>query len=151
VHPMLTHPILKELLPVQSAKAIKGRPLPGVYSRQPQALRITEAGTTHPATRLVADKKDSQNAWNAASTGEGAYTTKFIYPVESPRTGPQVLIDMDNGDYPAVIVSPAGTPRVLWMGNGNFGGPEVHKVNDKVKMLYFLISHMTLWLVNQAD
>lgn len=154
VHPMLTHPILKGLLPVRSAKAIRGTPQPGTYSRAPQALRITEAGTRHPATRLVSNRSDSQNAWNGAATGPGALATKFVYPVESPRTGPQVLIDMDNGDYPAVIVSGSGegadTTRVLWMGNGDFGF-RTHFANDKRKLQDILISHMLLWLINQAD
>ena len=61
---------------------------------------------------------------------------------------------MDNGDYPAVIVSGSGegadSTRVLWMGNGDFGF-RTHFANDKRKLQAILISHMLLWLINQSD
>jgi hypothetical protein len=148
--PALTHPILRDLLPIEKALEIKGTPPAGTYGTTPQELRVTDEGLTHPATRLVADTRSSLNAWNAASSGEAAIGSVFVYPVESPRTGPQVLVDMENSDYPAIIVSGTDPLRVLWMGNGDFGHKS-HFSREKASFQSILITNWVVWLTGQAD
>ena len=150
VHPVLTHPVVKDLIPVTKAKELRGTPLPGSYGQNLQTLVATDAGVTHPATRLVPDAEASRNIWNAAKMGKGAISTVFVYPVETPRTGEQILIDMDNGDFPAVIVAKSPDMRVLWMGNGDFS-TDLHFEREKAKFQYMLLTHWITWLVGQAD
>lgn len=152
VHPALTHPVLKELLPVAEAKPLKGTPVPGVFSRQAQGLVVTDLGVRHPATRFVTSVDDSRTAWGGLSTGAGAIDTRFVYPVTELKPRAQTLVDLEIGDYPAVIVSGTGNARVLWMGNGDFGSAKggVHFVRSKAKLQGILINQWVMWLVGQA-
>lgn len=151
-HPALSHPALRALLPVARAASIEGSPLPGVFP-QGAPLSVTEAGRRHPATRLVANEKASGNTWAAASTGEGAFDTKFCYPVIELAAGAQTLVQAEAATpIPAVVATAdvQGRPRVLWMGNNDFG-QRTYFVRAKDEIQKTLANHWVVWLVGQAE
>jgi hypothetical protein len=149
VHPMLEHPVLKDLLPVASAYEIKGNPLPGNFPEK-QPLAPTDAGFKHPATRLVPVEQGSRNVWHAAGVGEGSIGSQFCYPAKDLQSGAVVLLNMQAGvDLPAVIVSGAPT-RVLWMGNIDFGDRKTHFNRDKDAVQRTLLNHWWVWLLGQS-
>ena len=151
VHPLLSHPILKEILPVKTAAQLVGTPLPGVFAEE-QTLRATSAGTRHPATRLIAVPEVSVKAWANATMGDGAFGTKFCYPVEEVKDGAQILVACEAAaNLPAVIATaPDALQRVLWMGNTDMGR-RAYFVREKDTLMKTLLNHMFIWLLGQAS
>lgn len=149
-HPMLSHPVLKELLPVKSAALLSGTPVPGIFA-EPQTLSVTSDGTRHPATRLVAVPEGSVKAWGAATSGPGALGCKFCYPVTEVKAEWQQLVNCDAATpLPAVIATlPTAKMRVLWQGNVDFGH-KTHYVRGKDAIQKIFINHAILWLAGQA-
>ncbi len=150
-HPLLSHPVVKSLLPVKTATLLSGTPLPGVFT-QPQKLTPTEAGHAHPATRLIAVPEVSVRAWAPALMGDGALATKFCYPAEDLVEGAQTLMTCDAAvSLPALIATaPDAQARVFWMGNTDFGH-RTHFVREKDDIQKILVNHAIIWLAGQAD
>jgi hypothetical protein len=148
-HPALTHPVLKDLLPVARASLIQGSPLPGIYSTA-QPLVVTPEGSKHVATRLVKNTAASLKTWAQTGEGAGAFATRFCYPVQEMKAGAKALVNLQAATaLPAIIVSGAQNARVLWMGNIDFGR-EAYYVRSKDAVLRFLTNGWLLWLVGQA-
>lgn len=150
-HPALSHPTLSGLLPIASGASIEGSPLPGVFPKG-VSLAITASGKKHPATRLVENDIASGNLWQAATSGEGALSTKFCYPVIDLAPGAQVLVEAEAATtLPAIVATPdgEGRPRVLWMGNADFG-QRAYFVRGKDEFQKLLVNHWIVWLVGQA-
>jgi hypothetical protein len=149
VHPALTHPTLKTLLPVEEASVLEGTPVPGTFKQQ-APFRITTAGAEHPATRMVDDPLQSRALWDRAGTGEGAIGTFFCYPVMQVREGAQVLVNVDAGaaTIPAVVAS-APPLRVIWMGNANFGDRFTHYAHEKNIFQTTMLNRWWLFLMGQ--
>ena len=151
-HPMLTHPVLKELLPIDKAALMQGTPLPGVYP-EARALTVTADGKKHPATMLVNNEVASGKAWARTATGKGAYATKFCYPVTELKPGAKVLVEVSAATpVPAIVATdPEGTKaRVLWMGNTDFG-QEAYHVRSKDMIIKLLVNHWAYWLAGQTE
>jgi len=150
VHPLLSHPIVKDLLPVKTAMLLSGTPIPGVYA-EPQTLRATKAGNEHPATRLISVPEVSVKVWSGATTGDGGFATKFCYPVEETKDGTEVLVQCEAAaTLPAVIATPATSrSRVLWMGSVDFGW-RTYYVREKDALQKILLNHMIVWLLGQS-
>lgn len=151
-HPMLTHPILKALLPIERAALLQGTPAPGIFA-EPQPLTVTQEGKEHPATRLVNNDIASGKAWARTATGKGAFGTKFCYPVLELKPGMQTLVEASAATpVPAIVATPdgAGKPRVLWMGNADFGQDAYH-VMSKDTILKTLVNHWAYWLSGQTQ
>lgn len=149
-HPALSHPVLKELLPIARAALIQGTPQPGVFG-EPQPLRVTPVGIKHPATRLVDNDIASGKAWARTAEGDGAFSTKFCYPVLETKPGMQTLVELEAATpIPAIVATPdgAGKPRVLWMGNVNFSQRAYH-IFTKDQIQKLLVNHWLFWLAGQ--
>ena len=152
-HPALTHPILGALLPVKRAAQIEGSPLPGVYP-EPRPLAVTALGKRHPATRFVRNETASGNVWAGATDGgDGSFMTKFCYPVLEPTPGAQVLVEAEAAtSVPALIATPhlANRPRVLWMGNTDFG-QRTYFVQARDAVQKLLVNHWIIWLLGRVE
>lgn len=150
-HPLLSHPVVRSLLPIKKAALLSGTPIPGVF-KQPQKLAPTAAGHRHPATRLIAVPEVSVKAWAPVLMGEGAFATKFCYPVEDLVDGAQTLMTCDAAvSLPAIVATaPDAQARVLWMGNTDFGH-RTHFVTAKDKVQKLLVNHALVWLAGQAN
>ena len=115
---------LASILPVKGVKGVVpaspgSADLAGVY-QTPAALRATEAGTKHPATRLTSWPGWSRKIWDqqASKQSDGRWETKFCAAVEGPVTGATVLVECEAGPTrsPAIVVHDSPTRRVLWVG-----------------------------------
>lgn len=151
-HPALSHPKLAALLPIARGALIQGTPLPGVYV-EAQPLRVTAQGKRHPATRLVNNELASGKAWASTAAGDGAFATKFNYPVIDLAPGAQSLVELEAATaVPAIVATAAvaGKPRVIWMGNTDFGQRAYH-VRSKDGLMKLLVNHWVLWLVGQNE
>lgn len=150
-HAMLTHPVLKDLLPVMKAAPLSGTPIPGLFTK-PQTLIATREGNRHPATQLIAVPEVSVKAWGDATMGDGAFATQFCYPVLEVKDGFQVLVNCEAAStLPAVIATPSDAKaRVFWMGNVDFG-VRTYYVRAKDKVQRILVNHATIWLAGQAQ
>ncbi len=147
-HQALTHPVMKQLIPIETAVEIKGSPTPGVF-KEKQLLKPTEAGYEHPATALVSVERGSRSIWMEAGTGEGAIGTRFCYPVQEVKSDAVVLIQAEAGvSIPAVVVS-TGARRVLWMGNTDFGDRKTHFHRERNAVQLTLLNHWWVWLSGQ--
>ena len=147
---MLSHPVLKELLPVTKAAQLTGTPLPGVFAKA-QPLAVTSLGTQHPATRLITVPEVSARVWSDATQGDGALATKFCYPVQDVKSDWQVLVNCEAAaTLPAIIATlPGARQRVYWMGNVDFSR-RAHYVREKDKIQKLLVNHALVWLTGQA-
>ncbi len=150
-HPMLSHPILKTLLPVTRAALLEGTPVPGTFPA-PQGMSPTSEGTRHPASRLVGVPDVSLRAWAKATSGKGALSTQFCYPVEEIRDTAQTLVTCDAVTSIPMLVAtiPGAQARVLWMGNVDFSS-ETHKVRAKDAIQKILVNHWIVWLAGQSS
>lgn len=150
VHPVLTHPLLKDLLPVLEPTPVEGENVAGTFTKK-QALRVTPAGVKHQASRFV-DKPDvSAEIWTRAGEGRGSFGSKFCYPVQAVREGALVLAEIEAAtSIPALVVS-AAPARVLWMGNVDFGGRETHFTPEKDRLRKILLTHWWVWLAGQSQ
>jgi len=149
-HPLLSHPILKELLPVTRAALLEGTPVPGTFAEL-QGMSPTSEGTRHPASRLVAVPEVSMLAWAKATAGDGALSTQFCYPVEEIRSNAQTLVTCDAASSIPMLVAtmPGAKERVLWMGNVDFSSG-THKVRAKDVIQKILVNHWIVWLAGQS-
>ncbi len=150
-HPMLSHPVVKELLPVTRAAQLTGQPVPGVFGK-PVAMEPTDEGRRHPASRLIADPDVSAEAWAAAGEGDGALRSQFCYPVQDIRPGAQALVNLKAAtSLPMLIATaPSATERVLWMGNIDFS-TRTHFVRSKDAIQKTLVNHWLVWLAGQTQ
>jgi hypothetical protein len=148
-HPALTHPILKDLLPIARTAEFQGDPVPGSYS-VPQLLHVTDAGTRHPATRLVDDPASSAKVWQLGTMEKDTFATSFCYPVLEVKPGAQTLVVVQAAtDVPAIVVSSPKVGRVLWMGNVDYGQKTYY--NEKTDALQKIAFNQQLvWILGQA-
>ena len=111
---MLAHPGIRRLLPVKKARAIEGPEKPGILMGL-KPFRATEAGTRHPATRLVPWPTWSQRIWDSFATGSRPWGTEFVYPVEELAEGAETLLEV-NTDEPlpqqVPTLSSSGLPQL---------------------------------------
>ena len=151
-HPALSHPTLSSLLPVKRAALIEGNPLPGVFA-EGKSLQVTQDGKEHPASRYVAHPEASARTWEAAQTGEHAFETKFVYPVLDVKPGHEILVEVEAATpVPAIIATSVGAnkPRVVWMGNTDFGQRAYHS-KSKDALMKMLVNHWFVWLAGQVE
>jgi len=121
-HAIATEPSLATILPVTGSKAVTpavtGGDLPGVY-KNAVSLRATEAGTKHPATRLVSWPTWSRKIWDqqASAQADGRWETKFCAAVAGPAADATVLVEAQAGPTSpaAIVASDAPNRRVLWV------------------------------------
>ena len=153
--PALDHPVLGELLPVQEAELIQGRPggqgqttVPGVFGAKPRNFSLQTAGVEHAATRLVRWPRWTRVHWEEMSKGKHAFSTPFVYPVTVVRPGSRVLfaVDKREGDpWPALIEGAPDKGRVLWLGMRDLGW-DAHYDGVQRNRLYALRHNLLAWL-----
>ncbi len=117
-------PSLASILPVKGVRAVAptmpgSADLAGVYASA-AALRATDAGTTHPATRLTSWPGWSRKMWDqqAGKDADGRWSTKFCAAVDGPVEGATVLVEVEAGPTraPAIVIHDSPTRRVMWVG-----------------------------------
>ncbi len=150
-HQFLTHPIVKTLMPVKSAKQVRGDPTTGLIAgsfRKRRPFKVSEAGQRHIATRLTEWPTWSPRIWEAWGEGKGALTTIFGYPVEEVADGARVLLSIDGGgepDVPVVIVGDESKgARVMWVGTPEWSW-EAHFDATKSKRMATVVRNITVW------
>lgn len=115
---LFENPALAELLPVAKAGRFEGSPIPGKLGDF-RAFEITEAGTTHPASRLVAWPEWSRTMWMSRAEAPHPWGTSMTWPVEEATEDGAVLLRVApaRGDgFPVMLAREAGAGRVLFFG-----------------------------------
>jgi hypothetical protein len=114
-------PSLRTILPVTGVRAVAAvspgsREVVGVYETE-RPFVVTDAGTRHPASRMVPFPGWSTRLWAAQAKGRGAWTTKFCSSATGLSAGARSLVDLDEGAsrVPAVVASAGDAGRVLWV------------------------------------
>jgi hypothetical protein len=160
VHPMLTHPLFRALLPVEEADALKGKPdpdgrsspVPGMF-RVEARFQVTDAGTTHPASRIVPFPQWSRTMWNAGAAGQTAWGSKFVYPVTKVKTGAVTLLNAlpEKGKaIPMFVQGPPEDGRVLWFGAHDFGDATYRSFGPALEKWNAVIHNTFVWLAGRA-
>jgi len=149
---MLAHPGIRRLLPVKKARAIEGPEKPGILMGL-KPFRVTEAGTRHPATRLVPWPTWSQRIWDSFVTGSRPWGTEFVYPVEELAEGAETLLEVntDRGpEWPAVIAGPPRRGRVLWLGIHDFADADAYHDSAHLADRQVLVRNLAAWLADPS-
>jgi hypothetical protein len=151
-------PSLAPLLPVTAAPVRPTAPgaptIAGVYP-EPRTFQVTEAGATHPASRLVRWPTWSRRKWDALATGTKPWGTMFVHPVEgSPSPGASVLLTVRDhrGDpAPALVASDPARGRVLWVGFHDFGEPAYRDPGRADETFRALALSWLVWLAGPTS
>lgn len=160
VHPMLSHPLFRTLLPVAEADRLEGKPvpgrpgapIPGVFSAEAR-FGVTTAGTTHPASRFVPFPQWSRNLWLAGAAASPPWGSKFIYPVTKLRPGAVTLVDAlpaKGEPIPMFVQGPTDGGRVLWFGAHDFGDATYRNLGPSLAKWNALVHNSVVWLAGRA-
>ena len=150
---MLEHDALASALPVAKAAAMEGQPVPGLFSGLASYVP-TDAGTRHPASRLVSWPSWSRRIWGTYALLETPWGTNVCYPVEEIPTGAQVLLEAkpEQADsLPALIVGVPDGGRVLWFGGWDLGSRHAYGRPKIVEDWRVLLLNWTTWLAGQIE
>lgn len=125
VHPFFEQASLAGLLPVAEPRRIEGTPVPGTFQSPADApFLVTDAGTEHPASRIVAFPEWSRRLWQVGASGPAPWGSKFVYPIVKLREGAVTLVEVQpakGAALPMYVLGPDGAGRVLWFGASDFG------------------------------
>jgi len=150
---LLDHDVLATVLPVAKATAIEGQPVPGTLGGM-AAYVPTDAGTRHPASRLVSWPSWSRRIWGQRAMLETPWGTNVCYPVEEIPPGAVVLLDAKPARreaLPALIAADEKTGRVLWFGGWDLGGRHAYGRGNIVSDWGILLRNWAAWLAGRAD
>lgn len=161
VHPMLTHPALAALLPVEEAERMEGRPdpkRPGDPPRVPGSFAegapfvVTDAGITHPASRFVSWPTWSRRIWADGGSGLQPWGSLFVYPVTKLRPGAVTLVNAvpsRGAPIPMYVQGAPASGRVLWFGAFDFG-EATYRNNLALEKWVALLRNSVVWLAGRA-
>lgn len=125
VHPIFEQPSLAALLPAAEPRRIEGSPVPGTFTSPADApFVVTDAGTEHPASRIVAFPEWSRRIWQVGASGPAPWGSLFVYPIAALREGAVRLVDVQpakGAALPMYVLGPDAAGRVLWFGASDFG------------------------------
>lgn len=151
VHPMLSSPALRALLPVATATAIRGDPVPGVYPSG-AVFQVTGEGEKHPASRIVYWPEWSRRVWQMGAAASPPWGTRFCYPVETLVPGSVVLVEAlppRGNAVPMYVQGPASAGRVLWFGAQQVADDTLRDGRQTIK-LYAMLHNAIVWLAGRA-
>jgi len=149
---MLAHPVLGGLVPVAKAKKLEGSPLPGVFGHL-VPFTVTEAGTHHPASRLVPWPTWSKRIWTWNATGDFPWGTSFCYPVSQVADGATILLGTNPAHgkaWPALVAGSADGGRVLWLGAWELGSRKAYGQPAVLEGWSVLVDNWVAWLSGQV-
>lgn len=160
VHPMLTHPLFKALLPVADAARLEGgrgepgkpAPLPPGMFRKPVPFVVTDAGIKHPASRIVAWPQWSRSIWVEGGSGPQPWGSWFCYPVTKVSPSAVTLVNAAPEGAATIPMFVAGAPaggRVLWFGAED-AGDATYRVNTAVEKWNAILHNSVVWLAGRA-
>ena len=150
IHPLLEHPILKGLLPIETVAPIQGPDLPGFFG-EGAPFAITSAGEKSAVSRMVAWPEWSRRVWAAGADGPFAWRTKFCYPVTKIRAGATTLVEVrpaKGAAIPALVQGPLLDGRVLWFGTADFG-EKAYRDPDSSEKWHALFHNGVVWLAGR--
>jgi hypothetical protein len=160
VHPMLTHAVFRTLLPLEEAAPLEGEPkpgggpasIPGIFSVEAR-FHVTDAGVTHPATRIVPFPQWSRRMWAEGASPSGTWGSKFVYPVTKLRPGAVTLVNAvpDKGrPIPMLVQGPLEGGRVLWFGAHDFGDATYRNMGPSMARWNAIVHNSVVWLAGRA-
>jgi hypothetical protein len=151
-HPLLKHAVLSTVSPVESAKAVKGDPTPGVFVRS-AVFQLTADGEKHPASRIVMWPEWSRRIWQLGASATPPWSSKFVYPVERLAAGSVVLVEAQPpGNAPRLPMYVQGPPsrgRVLWFGAQQIEDDTLRDGRQATKW-YAMLHNALVWLAGRA-
>jgi hypothetical protein len=159
VHPMLAHPLFSALLPVAEAARLEARPEPGKPQplppgmfRKPAPFVVTDAGTKHPASRIVPWPEWSRRIWVEGGQGLQPWGSWFCYPVTKVGPGAVTLVNAApeaGAPIPMFIARSGAGGRVLWYGAED-AGDATYRVSTSVEKWNTILHNSVVWLAGRA-
>jgi hypothetical protein len=151
VHPLLSSPALRALVPVAKAAPVRGDPVPGVYPSG-AVFQATGDGERHPASRIVYWPEWSRRVWQMGATASPPWGTRFCYPVEALVPGSVVLVEAlppRGNAVPMYVQGPAAAGRVLWFGAQQVADDTLRDGRQAQKW-YGMLHNAMVWLAGRA-
>ena len=160
VHPMLTHPLFAPLVPVADAARLEGgrgepgkpAPLPpGIY-KTPVPFVVTDAGTKHPASRIVPWSEWSRRIWVEGGSGLQPWGSWFCYPVTKIAPTAVTLVNASpptGAEIPMFIARSGAGGRVLWFGAED-ASDATYRVNTSIEKWNTILHNSIVWLAGRA-
>lgn len=156
-HPTASEPSLRTVLPVASVlplapRAPGDRVLPGVFQTA-APFAATEAGTRHPASRIVPFDGWSRKIWSRLAQGKHGWSTKFVSPVEALAPGAAALVEVIGGDarWPALVVSGGAEGRAVWAGGLLDIDWSVYRDDYGTERMRAIVTSWVAWLAAAAS
>lgn len=159
VHPMLTHPLFSALLPVADAARLEGgRGEPGKPALPPGVFKtevpfvVTDAGTAHPASRVVPWPEWSRRIWTEGRQGPKPWGSWFCYPVTKLAPGAVTLVNAApeaGAPIPMFVAREGAGGRVLWYGAAD-ASDAVFRANLSLEKWNTILHNSIVWLGGRA-
>ncbi len=141
-----------DLVPVAKSARMEGDPVPGVLGGF-RPFEVTDAGTEHPASRLVAWPVWSRTLWQSKATSEYPWGTSLTWPVEDVTESGTVLLRVvpAHGDaVPVMIAGSAGSGRVLFFGAFEIIQKPAYGRGDVMHDVETWVRNWLAWVSGQA-
>jgi hypothetical protein len=120
----------------------------GVFD-EPRRFYVTDAGKSHPASRLVQWPSWSAKKWEALGAAPKPWATKFVHPVSEVLPGSATLLTVKGHraeDVPALVASDPARGRVVWAGFFDVGDAAYRDGNRSADVVRALTVAWLAWL-----